>query len=417
MNQDPNQYGLADFYFSDSTNAIEPPEDYAQWREAVKWATSLYEPTLHGGPVPRTQLEYGGETRPMLNFASYNYLGLAQHPETVEAARQALLDYGTGACGSPILSGMTDLHRQLEDELSEFRLMESTILFNSGYSGALGLMAGLLRKGDVAIVDNKSHLCVVEGVKLSQARLVMFEHNDPVSLAACIEKHKGQRMLVSVEGVYSMDGDMAPLPALLEVTESFGIPVFIDEAHSMLTCGANGRGVVEHFGVEDRVHLKYTTFSKAFASLGGGVSGPKRTMDYVRFYANCYGFSAALPPPVVAATLAALRISRREPGLRERLWSNADYFRTKLHDIGVNTGESTTFIVPIVIGENRALLYDLCHEMRRRGLFLPPVDYPTVPQDQVRFRASVTAAHTRKDLDEALNIIEDTVVRSVGKRI
>jgi glycine C-acetyltransferase len=417
MNQDPNQYGLADFYFSDSTNAIEPPEDYTQWREAVKWATSLYEPTLHGGPVPRTQLEYGGETRPMLNFASYNYLGLAQHPETVEAARQALLDYGTGACGSPILSGMTDLHRQLEDELSSFRLMESTILFNSGYSGALGLMAGLLRKGDVAIVDNKSHLCVVEGVKLSQARLVMFEHNDPVSLAECIEKHKGQRMLVSVEGVYSMDGDMAPLPALLEVTESFGVPVFIDEAHSTLTCGAHGRGVVEHFGVEDRVQLKYTTFSKAFASLGGAVSGPKRTMDYARFYANCYGFSAALPPPVVAATLAALRISQRDSGLRERLWSNADYFRAKLHDIGVNTGESTTFIVPIVIGENRALLYDLCHEMRRRGLFLPPVDYPTVPQDQVRFRASVTAAHTRKDLDEALNIIEDTVVRSVGKRI
>src|SRR6185369_16210222 len=180
-------------------NVLDPPEDYTQWREAVKWATSLYEPTMHAGPIPRTQFEYGGETRPMLNFASYNYLGLATHPETVEAARQALLDYGTGACGSPILSGMTDLHRKLERELSEFRLMESTILFNSGYSGALGLMAGLLRKGDVAIVDSKSHLCVVEGVKLSQARLVMFEHNDPVSLAACIEKHKGLRMLVSVE--------------------------------------------------------------------------------------------------------------------------------------------------------------------------------------------------------------------------
>jgi glycine C-acetyltransferase len=417
MKQDPNQYGLADFFFSDSPNVIEPPEDYTPWREAVKWATSLYEPTMHGGPIPRTQFEYGGETRSILNFASYNYLGLATHPETVEASRQALLDYGTGACGSPILSGMTDLHRRLEGELSEFRLMESTILFNSGYSGALGLMAGLLRKGDVAVVDSKSHLCVVEGVKLSQARLVMFEHNDPVSLAACLERNKGQRMLVSVEGVYSMDGDMAPLPALLEVTEAYGVPMFIDEAHSTLTCGANGRGVVEHFGVEDRVHLKYTTFSKAFASLGGAVSGPKRTMDYVRFYANCYGFSAALPPSVVAATLTALRISRRDSSLRERLWSNADYFRTKLHDIGVNTGESTTFIVPIVIGENRALLYDLCHEMRRRGLFLPPVDYPTVPQDQVRFRASVTAAHTRNDLDEALNIIEDTVVRVVGKRV
>jgi glycine C-acetyltransferase len=414
---DSSEYSLADFFMSDSTNVLDPPSDYAAWRMAVQWATSLYEPTLRSGPIPRTTILYDGVVRPTLNFASYNYLGLAQHPDTVAAARQALLDYGTGACGSPMLSGMTGLHRELEDALSAFRLSESTILFNSGYAGAVGLLAGLLRRGDVFVIDDKSHICVIEGAKLAQARLVMFEHNDPASLAACLEKHKGQRVLVGVEGVYSMDGDMADLPALLEVTEAFGAPMLIDEAHSTLTCGPSGRGVVEHFGVEDRVALKYTTFSKGFATMGGAVSGPRETLDYVRFYANAYGFSAALPPPVAAATLAAISVAKNDPGLREQLWANATYFRTRLNEIGVDTGASTSFVVPIHIGDNRAKLYELCHEMRRKGLFLPPVDFPTVPQDQVRFRASITAAHTRADLDEALNIIEDTVVRAVGRRI
>jgi glycine C-acetyltransferase len=163
--------------------------------------------------------------------------------------------------------------------------------------------------------------------------------------------------------------------------------------------------------------LKHTSLSKSFAALGGAVSGSSRTLDYVRMYGNGYGFSTALPPSVIASLLAALRVSETDPTLREKLWFNSQYFRTKLQEIGVDIGSSTTFVVPIMIGSNRELLYDLCHQMRRRGLFLPPIDYPVVPQDQVRFRASVTAMHSRADLDEALNIIEDTVVRAIGKRV
>jgi glycine C-acetyltransferase len=208
-----------------------------------------------------------------------------------------------------------------------------------------------------------------------------------------------------------MDGDMANLPAILEVTERHGVPVFIDEAHSIMGCGAHGRGVAEHYGVEGRIGLQYATFSKALAGVGSFVSGSKRTLDYLRFYANTYGFSCALPPATVAGILAGIEVVEKCPAIREQLWTNADYFRRGVQGLGISTGHSTTYVVPLVIGSDRKLLYDLGHEMRRRGLFLAPVDYPSVPQDEVRFRASVTAAHTRADLDEALNIIEDTIAK------
>jgi glycine C-acetyltransferase len=256
---------------------------------------------------------------------------------------------------------------------------------------------------------------LLDGAKLSQAQLRLFEHNDPDSLDQVLARGAGRRQIVVVEGIYSMDGDLANLPALLDVAERHGVGVLIDEAHSILTCGARGRGVVEQFGVESRVALQYGTFSKAFAGIGGFVSGPKETLDYLRLYASPYGFSCALPPSVVAALLAGLRVATRDDTLRRRLWENAAYFRAGLHSLGIDTGDSTTQVIPIVIGANRALLYELGHQMLARGLFLAPVDYPSVPEDRVRFRASVTAAHTRVDLDEALTIIEDTVVRALRR--
>ena len=406
----PERLSLADFLFSEGPDPSVPPEEFTRWRQATAWATSLYEPSLLGPPVPRTQLEVAGTARPIINLSSYNYLGLAAHPETIAAAQEALATYGTGACGSPILSGMSELHHRLERRMSEFLGRESTMLFSSGFGGALGSLSGLLRKGDVAILDSDVHFSLIDGARLSKARLELFDHNDPASLDAALERWKDSRRLVVVEGVYSMNGDMAELPALLEVAEAHGVGILIDEAHSTLVCGARGRGVAEHFGVEDRIRLTYGTFSKAFAGLGGFLSGPRETLDYLRFYANPYGFSCALPPSVVAALLCALDIATRDDSLRHRVRDNAEYFRAGIRGLGLSVGASTTHVVPIVIGDNRHLLYELGHEMLARGLFLAPVDYPSVPQDQVRFRAAVTAAHTRADLDEALNIIADTIV-------
>jgi glycine C-acetyltransferase len=407
---DATLLSLADFYIGDSDDPLVPPEGFTRWREETRRAASLYERSLLGAPTPRTEVEVDGRRHAVLNLSSYNYLGLVTHAETIAAAQDALAGYGTGACGSPLLSGMTDLHRTLEAELGDFLGKTTTMLFNSGFGGALGSLSGLLRKGDVAVLDSRSHLSLLDGAKLSRAQVRTFAHNDPDSLDQVLTLGTGRRQLVVVEGVYSMDGDMADLPALLDVAERHGVRMIVDEAHSILTCGPGGRGVVEHFGVEDRVALRYGTFSKAFAGTGGFLAGPRDTLDYLRLYADSYGFSCALPPSVVAAVLAGLRVATRDDTTRQRLWDNAAYFRTGLAGLGVDTGESTTHVVPIIIGSDRALLYELGHEMLDRGLFLAPVDYPSVPQDRVRFRASITAAHSRADLDEALTIIADTVV-------
>lgn len=407
------RYSLADFFVGDTDDVLVPPAEYSEWRAATTWATALYERSMLGAPAARVEVEANGDKWPVINLASYNYLGLATHPETVAAAKSALDRYGTGACGSPILSGMTDLHRQLEAELAAFLGRESVMLFNSGFGGALGALSGLLRKGDACIVDSKSHLCLIDGTRLSGAALVTFAHNDPRALDAALSRAKGKRRLVVLEGIYSMDGDVGALPELVRVAEEHGAPVFIDEAHSILTLGVHGRGAVESCGVEGRVGLQYATFSKAFASVGSFVAGSKATLDYLRFYANPYGFSCALPPAVAAAALAGLRVATRDDLLRVRLRENAAYFRRQLRAIGLDTGESTSHVVPIILGKHRELLYMLSYALLSRGLFLAPVDYPSVPDDQVRFRASITAAHTKAELDEALDILELTVARAL----
>lgn len=408
----PDDYSLADFYLSDvdSTDPTVPPPDFTAWRRETRWASQLYEPMLGTAPTPRIELAMADATRPEINLTSYNYLGLGTHPEVVAAAADALRTFGTGACGSPLLSGKTTMHAALERELARFLQREAVMLFNSGFAGALGSLAGLLRKDDVAVVDAKSHVSLVDGAKLSGARVLTFEHNSPEDLARALEKSAGRRRLVVVEGVYSMDGDRSRLAELVAVAEQHGAPVLVDEAHSILTCGPTGRGMVEESGVEGRVRLQYGTFSKAFAGIGGFVAGPADTIDYLRCYASSYGFSCALPAATVAGLTAALRVAMARPDLRKQLWANADYFRTQAQLIGLHTGESDTYVVPLVVGERRGLLYELGNELRRKGLFLAPVDYPSVPQDQVRFRASITAAHTRADLDEALNILDDVMV-------
>src|SRR5438270_2254938 len=408
MNQDPAKFNLSNFIASESRDPLQAPPTFTRWMQAGALAVELYEPELLASAEARTTINYEGRPRSVINLCSYNYLGLANRPEVIAAARDALAKYGLGACGSPLLSGMTDLHRELERRVAEFLGREDAMLFNSGFGGALGTISGLLRKTDVAILDNRSHLSLRDGAVLSRSRVDRFEHNDLASLDAALRRGKGRRQLVIVEGIYSMDGDFANLKGLLDIAESYRASVFIDEAHSMLGCGPHGRGAAEHFGVEIRIPLVYGTFSKAFAAVGGFVTGAVETLDYLRYYAHSYAYSCALPPVIVAAALKALDIAESEPQLRVRLWDNAKYFREQLNSIGIDTGNSTTYIMPLVIGD-RARMYQLGHELRRRGVWVAPVDYPAVPEDRICFRACVTANHTRADLDEALNIIADTL--------
>ena len=410
MEWNANQFSLADFYFSDSDDPLKPPDDYLAWRRDTSWATALYEPVMCEGAGPINHLQTADGPQRVINMTSYGYLGLVRHPDVVAAAKQAIDDYGTGACGSPILSGKSPLYQQLERKLAALTGHPAVLVFNSGFGGAMGTAAGLLRKGDVAVVDARAHISMVDGVKIGGAKVAFFEHNSPRSLDEVLAAHAGARRLILVDGLYSMDGDMADLPALLDVAESHGVGMMVDEAHSILCCGDNGGGVVEHFGVRNRVGIQYGTLSKAFSCGGGFAAAPADLIDYMRFYANSYGFTCALPPAVVAAAGAVLDVMQTETWRRAQLWENANYFRTQLQSLGINTGPSTSYVVPIVVGEERTLLYQLAHELRNHGLFVTPVDYPTVPLDQTRFRASVTALHTREVLDEALQIIEDVFV-------
>jgi glycine C-acetyltransferase len=409
MNDDPAKLSLSNFLAGESDDPLQAPASFTNWMRVGAWAVQLYEPELLATADARTVINYGGKPRPVINLCSYNYLGLANHPEVLAAAHEALRTHGMGACGSPMLSGMTDLHRELERRVAKFLRREDAMLFNSGFGGALGTISGLLRKTDVALLDNRSHLSLRDGAVLSRCRTEKFEHNDPASLDSALSRHKGRRQLVIVEGIYSMDGDFGNLKELIAVAESHGASVFIDEAHSMLACGEHGRGAAEKFGVEDRVPLLYGTFSKAFGALGGFVAGSKETLQYLRFYAHPYVYSCALPPVVIAAILKALELGTTQPELRAQLWENADYFHAQLRSLGLDTGESTTYVMPIVIAD-RERMYRLGHELRRRGLWVAPVDYPAVPQSRICFRACVTAMHTRADLDEALNILADTLV-------
>jgi glycine C-acetyltransferase len=405
-----NEYSLADFYLSDSDDPLKPPADYLTWRRETAWATSLYEPVLGEAAAPVNMLQTTEGPIRVVNMTSYGYLGLVRHPTIVAAAKAALDDYGTGACGSPILSGKSLLHCALEQKLAMLTARPAVLVYNSGFGGALGSAAAVMRKGDVAVVDARAHISLVDGAKVGGARIAFFDHNSPTSLDAVLVSTKGARRLVFVDGLYSMDGDMADLPALLDVAEAHGVGLFVDEAHSILCCGPSGGGVVEHFGVRDRVGLQYGTFSKGFSSAGGFAAASTDLVEYLRFYANPYGFTCALPPAVVAGVCAALDVMQEETWRRDHLWDNAAYFRRHVQALGLDTGTSSSYIVPIVVGDDRSLLYEIGHALRRQGLFVTPVDYPTVPLDQARFRASVTAAHGQAVLDEALQVLEDVMV-------
>jgi glycine C-acetyltransferase len=338
MNVDPAKLSLSNFLAGDSDDPLQAPPSFTTWMRLGAWAVELYEPELLSGADARTTINYAGKPRSVLNLCSYNYLGLANHPEVLAAAHEALRTHGMGACGSPMLSGMTDLHRELEHRVAKFLNREDAMLFNSGFGGALGTISGLLRKSDVAILDNRSHLSLRDGAILSRCRTEKFEHNDAASLDAALSRQKGRRQLVVVEGIYSMDGDFGNLEEMIDVADAHGASVFVDEAHSMLGCGQHGRGAAEHFNVEDRFPLVYGTFSKAFGALGGFVAGSKETLQYLRFYAHPYVYSCALPPVVIAAILKALELGTTQPELRTKLWENADYFHAQLNKLGFDTG-------------------------------------------------------------------------------
>jgi glycine C-acetyltransferase len=410
-------YSLADFFYNDSDSVLEPPSDFQEWitNPVVRKSYSFFEQQLLGAPSARTEIlsNIDHTRKRIINLTSYNYLGLSTHPEVVQAAKEALDTYGMGASGAPLLSGTFDLHVEFARRMAEFKQKEDCLLYSSGLGGNLGAIQGLLRKGDVLVLDEKCHKSLVDGGTLSQARMLFFDHNSPESLAAMLEKAAGKRCLVAVEGVYSMDGDLVKLPEIVEVCERYKAPIYIDEAHSTLMFGEHGRGVAEHYGLEDKIGVSFGTFSKSFGGVGGFVCSNARIINYLRGYSSPWNFSCAPAPPIVAGLMKALEVATRDSSLRDKLWENTKRFREGLEALSLDLGESQSQVIPIIIGSSGEKLMSFAAEIQKRGLFLQPVDFPAVPAHARRFRISVSAQLSNEDIDTALTIIEDVIAKGL----
>jgi len=340
----------------------------------------------------------------VLNFSSNNYLGLANHPRLIEAAKQAMDRYGVGPAAVRTIAGTMDLHLELERRLAEFKGAEAAVTFQSGFTANLATIPALVGKGDVIFSDELNHASIIDGCRLSRAEIVRFRHADPDDLRQQIAATTGYgRRLIITDGVFSMDGDIAPLPALAEIAEALGILLMVDDAHGEGVLGRGGRGIVDHFGLHGRVDVEIGTLSKAFGVVGGVVAGKQTIVDWLRQRGRPFLFSSAMTAPDVAACIAAVDVLEESTELVERLWSNADYFKHGMNELGFDTGATQTPIVPVMLGE-APLAQRFSRRLFEEGLFAMAIGFPTVPHGKARIRVMNSATHTHNDLDQALEI-------------
>jgi len=352
------------------------------------------------------------EGRRLLMLGSNNYLGLTNDPRVKEAAIEAVRKYGSGCAGSRFLNGTLDLHVRLEERLAEFMRQEPAIVFATGFQVNLGAISCLVGKGDSVYLDKQDHACIIDGARLSFGDICKFRHNDVADLRRQMRNDEARGRLIVVDGVFSMEGDVAPLPEIVAVAREFDAAVMVDDAHGIGVMGATGRGTAEHFGLEDEVDLIMGTFSKSMASVGGFISGGSVVIDYIKHRARSMIFSAAPPPASVAAALATVEIMEREPERRERLWANTRFFAEGLRSLGFDTGESQTPVVPVVVGEDLAAL-KMVQRLHEEGLFVNCVLSPATPPGRALIRTSLMATHTREQLARALDVM-GKVGREVG---
>lgn len=396
------EYDYTNFYFGAGDDPFALLEPFDDWYSQVEPAGYyLYELPIHTAPGTRVDIKdtkTGEMRRGLINFASYNYLGLSYRPEVKQAIKEATDVYGGGSSGSPILSGTTALHRALAQEMADFKGKEAAIIFPTGYSANVGTIAGLMRSGDLVVADQFAHASIVDGMILSKAKSRFFRHNRADDLDRKLSGFDGKKLVI-VEGVYSMDGDVPPLAEILEVCRKHGARLMIDEAHSAFVFGPTGKGVAEDQGVEDEVDIHLGTFSKSLGGQGGYVAGPRRLINYLRGFSRSRFFSCALSPVVVAGLRKALELASNEPELRTRLWENVATMQKLLSEAGVPIGDSTSHVIPIMVRDD-ARIFMIGEEMMREGLFINPVRYPAVGKHKSRFRMSISAAHTQEDLEQ-----------------
>ncbi|MEK6223688.1 MAG: 8-amino-7-oxononanoate synthase [Thermodesulfobacteriales bacterium] len=356
-----------------------------------------------------TELETGQSPEVTISGKSYvllgsnSYLGLSVDPKVVESARLALEKYGTGSGGSRLVSGSFDLHRMLEERIARFKNTESSILFSSGYLANIGTISALVGSDDIIYSDELNHASIIDGARLSRSTVRIYKHLDLNHLQELIESDKNTkcRKLIVTDTVFSMDGDLVPLPELVGISEKYGCILMIDEAHATGVLGKRGSGATEHFGVEDRVPVVMGTLSKAVGSLGGYIAGSKELIDFIRNRVRSYIFDTSLPPASLAASITAIDIIENEPERREHLWNMVNKFKTGIEDFGLRVLPSHSAIIPVLIGDAEPAL-NFAKMLRENGVFTPAVRPPSVPHGMCRIRVTIMATHTQEHIDTAL---------------
>ncbi len=356
-----------------------------------------------------TEVTIDGEQKIMLG--SNNYLGLTNHPEVIESGVKALRKYGAGLTGSRFLNGNIILHDQLEEQIAEFVGKEKSLVFSTGFGVNLGVIATIAGPSDVIISDELNHASIVDGARFSRSQVLRYQHNDMADLEQRLldAEHDKARFIVS-DGIFSMEGDIVNLPEMIRVAREYGARVMIDDAHALGVIGPKGDGTAAHFGLTDQVDLIMGTFSKSLASVGGFIAGEEPIIDYLKHHTRTMIFTAALPPSNVATVSKALEILQREPERAKQVMDNAQYVRENLQSMGYDTGQSTTPVVPVIIGEEMKT-FSVWKELMKRGVYTNPVIPPAVPPHRSLLRTSYMATHAREQLDFCLEAF-----RKVGKK-
>src|SRR5215469_13227877 len=349
----------------------------------------------------------------VINLASNNYLGLTTHPKLCEAAIEAVKKYGAGSGAVRTVSGTMTLHMQLEERIAAFKRVEACVVFQSGFAANAGTVSAVLGPDDHIISDELNHASIIDGCRLSKAKIHVFPHKDTAAadrILAELDSAPGRKLLIT-DGVFSMDGDIGPLPGLVEAAEKHGAIMMVDDAHSSGVLGRNGRGTIDHFGLHGRVQVQVGTLSKAIGVLGGYVCGSRDLIEFLYHRARPFLFSTSHPPAVAAACVAAFDVLEQEPKRIQALWDNTRYFKKGLTSAGFDTGMSETPITPVIVGEAK-MAHDLSRALFEEGVLATGIGFPTVPKGKARVRTIVTATHTREELDRALEAF-----RKVGKKL
>lgn len=354
---------------------------------------------VEGPPSSRTVVD----GRECILLSSNNYLGLAEHPAVKAAAIEAVSRWGAGAGGSRLISGNLSLNGDLEREIARFKGTEAAIVFNTGYMANLGSITALTGKGDVIISDQLNHASIIDGCRLSRAETKIYRHKDMCQLEEILRQSRGnRRRLIVTDSVFSMDGDIAPLPEITALAEEYGAMVMVDDAHATGVLGSRGAGAADYFRLEGKIPVQMGTLSKALGSFGAFVAGPQELIDFLKNKARSFIFSTALPPAAIGAAMAAIKLVENDPEIRQKLWDNASYLRAGLENLGYRVLSCESPIIPVLIGDDEKTMR-MAGRLLERGVFAPGIRPPTVPPGTGRIRVTVMAVHSRNDLDEALD--------------